>query len=107
ERQSRLAGAGWSPEDRRRQAIVLDETSQRLADGHEVVLADDVGDRPGPQPRGERRGGTQPLLDRGGEQVSHRAPAGTGTDGTRRPSRSARAGRSTSRPRTRCRRGWG
>ena len=69
ERQRRLAGARRTPEDRRRQAVLLDEAAQRLAGSDEVVLADDLVDRARPEPGGQRRLGAQTLLGRGAEQV--------------------------------------
>ena len=72
QRQRGLAGAGRAPEDRRRQAVLLDQPPQRPARADQVVLADDVVDRARPQPGGERRRRPQALLGGRGEQVIHR-----------------------------------
>ena len=69
ERQRGLAGARRTPEDRRRQAVELDEAAQRAAGSDEVLLADDLVDRARPEAGGERRLGTEPVRDRCGEQV--------------------------------------
>ena len=64
-----LAGAGRPPEDHRRQPVGLDQHPQRLAGADQVVLADDVVERAGPEPVGQRRPAGELVLDRGGEQV--------------------------------------
>ena len=64
-----LPGAGRPPEDHRRQPVGLDQRPQRLARAEQVVLPDDVVERAGPQPGGERRAGRQRVLGRRGEQV--------------------------------------
>jgi len=43
-----LAGAGWAPEDRARETVLLDQTAQRLSRADEVVLADNVVEGPWP-----------------------------------------------------------
>ena len=64
-----LAGAGRTPEHDRRQPVGLDEDPQRLARPEQVLLADDLVERPGPQPRRERRPVREPLLHRRREQI--------------------------------------
>ena len=70
----RLAGAGRAPEDHRREAVTLDERAQRPARREQVALADDLVERPGPQPGREGRPGLQPLLGRRREQISRHRP---------------------------------
>ena len=74
QRQSGLAGARWAPEDRTRQAVLLDQTTQRLARTNQVLLPDDIVERARSQPCSEWRVAAQVLLGRGGEQVAHSVP---------------------------------
>ena len=67
-----LAGARRTPEHERRQPVGLDEDPQRLARPEQVLLADDLVERPGPQPRRERRPAREPLLHRRREQIRPR-----------------------------------
>jgi hypothetical protein len=54
QRQRRLPGAGRAPEDRRCQAVLLDQPSQWSTGTDEMVLTDDIVDGPRAQPGGER-----------------------------------------------------
>ena len=53
-RQRRLADAGRTPEDHRRQPVGVDEGPQRPTGGEQVLLADDLVEHPRSQPGGER-----------------------------------------------------
>ena len=64
-----LAGAGRTPDDDRREPVGLDEHPQRLPRPEQVLLADDLVERPRPQPRRERRLPRQPLLHRRSKQI--------------------------------------
>ena len=70
----RLAGAGRPPEHERRQPVRLDQDPQRLARPEQVLLADDLVERAGPQPRRERCPAREPLLDRRRKQIRPRPP---------------------------------
>ncbi|GIU89526.1 MAG: hypothetical protein KatS3mg010_0625 [Acidimicrobiia bacterium] len=65
----RLADTGRPPEDERRESVRLDEDAQRLAPSEQVPLADDLVERAGAEPGGERRPASEPLLDGGREEV--------------------------------------
>ena len=65
----RLAGAGRTPDDDRREPVRLDEHPQRLRRPEQVLLPDDLVERPRPQPRRERRLPRQPLLHRRSKQI--------------------------------------
>ena len=75
----RLAGAGRSPEDHRRQAVGLDQDAQRTAGAEQVLLADDVVEGARPQAGGQRGAALQALRHRGAEEVvGHRSIVGVG-----------------------------
>ena len=67
-----LARSRRTPQHERRQPVGLDEDPERLARPEQVLLADDLVERPGPQPRRERCPAREPLLDRRREQVRTR-----------------------------------
>ena len=48
-----LAGAGWTPQDDRLNEVALDRLTQRPAWRENLVLADDLVERPRPHPLGE------------------------------------------------------
>ena len=60
---------GRSPQQHRRQPVLLDEASQRAARPEQLRLADDVVDGARAQPGGEWRLGAQAVLGDGREQV--------------------------------------
>ena len=53
-RQRRLAGAGRAPEDHRRDAVALDGGAEKASLAEELIEADDVLDRAGAEPLGQR-----------------------------------------------------
>ena len=66
-RERRLAGSGRSPEDDRLQQVAFDCLAQRFARAQDLVLADDVVERPRPYPfregsAGRRRSRPAQLL---------------------------------------------
>ena len=69
ERQRRLAGAGWPPEDRARQAVLLDQSTQRLALADQVLLTDDIVERARSQASRQRSLAAQKILGGGAEQI--------------------------------------
>ena len=52
--EARLPGAGWSPQQQRREMAPGDAPAQRSALADEVLLSDELVERPRPHPRGER-----------------------------------------------------
>ena len=56
-RERRLAGAGRAVEDQRHRLVGLDQPAQRRPRAEQVLLADDLVERPRPHPDGERRAG--------------------------------------------------
>ena len=70
----RLAGAGRSPEHDRRQPVGLDERPQRPAGPEQVLLADHLVERAGPQPGRERSPPLEALGDRSAEEVVGHRP---------------------------------
>src|SRR5690606_31074748 len=53
-RQRRLAGAGRAEKDQRAEAVGFEHAVQQLAFAQEVLLADELLERAGPHPRGQR-----------------------------------------------------
>ena len=69
-----LAGAGRAPEDHRREPVGLDQDPQRLPGPEQVLLADDLVERAGPQAGRERRPPLESLGDRSAEEVVGHRP---------------------------------
>src|SRR5262249_1510635 len=59
----------WPPEHDRRETVALDQHPQRPSRAEEVLLAEHLVERPGSQPRGQRRTPFEAFGDRGGEEV--------------------------------------
>ena len=70
-RQRRLARSRRPVEDERRHAVALDREPQRAARADDVLLADELVERRGPQPLRERRDLVQPPAGGLAEEVSH------------------------------------
>ncbi len=64
-----LAGTGRTPEHERREPVGLDQHPQRFPRPEQMLLADDLTQRTGPQPRRERSPVREPLLHRSRKQI--------------------------------------
>ena len=106
--QGRLARSGRTPEDRRRQPVLLDEASHRSSGTNEVLLPDDLVEGSGTKARRQRGLGPQALRGCCTEKiVTHAALDGTRGDGTRPRGRRAKPDRPSPRRRTPARPGSG
>ena len=70
-RQRCLAGAGWTEQDHRADAILLDRATQWTARTDERFLADDKLKIVGSQTLRERRDETSTVVGGGGEEIAH------------------------------------
>jgi hypothetical protein len=68
-----LTGARWAPEDQGAERAGAQKPGQRAVRANKVILPDDLGERGGPQPVGERTRGVA-VQAAGGEEVGHTLP---------------------------------